>query len=171
MRNFNSNWLLWFFEPKLPKDVFPVENRQREHHHGILNIWISLCTKFQPKLKILNFWTKSTKKRYFQFKTEQAGHGLQAFAFCVVNVNSAVVSKHFEGLKDLIILNILKEKLIMPCLLGSFYLKIAYSFSYSTVQIAVICKVMIKVWSKFQFQILLQFYRTVEKVETCDGNG
>ena len=30
---------------------------------------------------------------------------------------------------------------------------------------------MITFWSKFQFQILLQFYRTVEKVETCDGNG
>ena len=30
---------------------------------------------------------------------------------------------------------------------------------------------MITFWSKFQFQILLQFYRTVEKVETCDGTG
>ena len=46
------------------------------------------------------------------------------FAFCVVNVNSAVVLKHFEDLRDLIILKILKEKLVMPCLLGSFYLKI-----------------------------------------------
>ena len=34
-----------------------------------------------------------------------------------------------------------------------------------------ISKVMIKFGSKFQFQIPLQFYRTVEKVETCDGNG
>ena len=32
-------------------------------------------------------------------------------------------------------------------------------------------KVMIKFRSKFQFQIPLKFYRTVEKVETCDGNG
>ena len=32
-------------------------------------------------------------------------------------------------------------------------------------------KVMIKFRSKFQFQIHLKFYRTVEKVETCDGNG
>ena len=32
-------------------------------------------------------------------------------------------------------------------------------------------EVMIKFRSKFQFQIPLQFYRTVEKVETCDGNG
>ena len=44
-------------------------------------------------------------------KTEQAIQGLQEFAFCVVKVNSAVVFKHFEDLKDLIILNILKEKL------------------------------------------------------------
>ena len=31
-------------------------------------------------------------------------------------------------------------------------------------------KSLIKFRSKFQFQILLQFDRTVEKVETCDGN-
>ena len=30
---------------------------------------------------------------------------------------------------------------------------------------------MIKFRSKFQFQIPLQFYWSVEKVETCDGNG
>ena len=30
---------------------------------------------------------------------------------------------------------------------------------------------MIKFWSKFHFQIPLQFCRAVEKVETCDGNG
>ena len=34
-----------------------------------------------------------------------------------------------------------------------------------------ISKVMIKFRSKFQFQISLRFYKTVEKVETCDGNG
>ena len=34
-----------------------------------------------------------------------------------------------------------------------------------------ISKVMIKFRSKFQFQTPLQFYRTVEKDETCDGNG
>ena len=72
-------------------------------------------TEFQLKLIILSFWTKFTQKRYFQLKTEQAVQGLQAFAFCVVNVNSTVVFKHFE---DLIILMILEEKLIMSCLLG-----------------------------------------------------
>ena len=34
-----------------------------------------------------------------------------------------------------------------------------------------ITKVIIKFRSKFQFQIPLQFYRIVEKVETYDGNG
>ena len=79
-----------------------------------------LSTKLQLKQIILSSWTKFTPKRYFQ-KTEQPVQGLQAFAFCVVNVNSAVVFKHFE---DLIILMILEEKLVMSCLLGSFCLKI-----------------------------------------------
>ena len=56
-------------------------------------------------------------------KTEQAVQGVEAFAFCVVNFNSTVIFKHFEDLKDLSILNILKEKLVISCLLGS-YLKI-----------------------------------------------
>ena len=30
---------------------------------------------------------------------------------------------------------------------------------------------MIKFRSKFQFQISLQFYRTIEKDEICEGNG
>ena len=34
-----------------------------------------------------------------------------------------------------------------------------------------ISKAMIKFESKFQFQIPLQFNRTVEKVEISDGNG
>ena len=63
-------------------------------------------------------------------KTEQAVQGLQALAFCVLNVNSTVVFKHIEDLNDLIILNI-----------------------------------------SVQFQTPLEFYRTVEKIETCDGNG
>ena len=109
VRNFSSNWQLWFFGSNLPKKVFPDENRKSEHDDGILRIWISLSTKFQLKLIILSFWTKFTQKRYFQLKTEQAVQGLQAFAFCVVNVNSTVVFKHFEDLKDLIVLNILKE--------------------------------------------------------------
>ena len=38
-------------------------------------------------------------------------------------------------------------------------------------QIARVNTAMIKSRSKFQFQIPLQFYGTVEKVETCDGYG
>ena len=34
-----------------------------------------------------------------------------------------------------------------------------------------ISKAIFKFRSKFQFQIGLKFYRTAEKVETCDGNG
>ena len=53
-------------------------------------------------------------------KTEQVVQGLQALGFYVAYVNLNAVFKHFEDLKDLIILNILKEKLVMSCLLGSF---------------------------------------------------
>ena len=51
---------------------------------------------------ILSFWTKFTQKMYLQFETEQTIQGLQAIAFYVVNVNSTIVFKHFEDLKDLI---------------------------------------------------------------------
>ena len=47
---------------------------------------------------ILSFWTKFTQKGYFQSKTVQVVQGLQAFAFCAVEVNSTVVSEHFEDL-------------------------------------------------------------------------
>ena len=67
---------------------------------------------------------KFSQSRFFQLKTEQAVQGLQVFAFCAVKVNSPVVFQHFEGLINLIISNILKEKLVISFLLGSFYLKI-----------------------------------------------
>ena len=54
-------------------------------------------------MTILSFWTKFTQKGYFQLKTEQAVQELQAFAFCVVNVNSIAVLEHFEDLKNVII--------------------------------------------------------------------
>ena len=44
---------------------------------------------------------------------KQTVQGQQVLAFCIVNVNSTVVLKHFEDLEDLIILNILKEELVM----------------------------------------------------------
>ena len=109
LRNISSNWQFSFYGPNLPRKVFQVENRKSEHHHGILHILISLGAKFQLKLIILSFWSKVIQKRYFQLKTEQAVQGLQAFAFCVVNANSAFIFQHFEDVKDLIILNLKKN--------------------------------------------------------------
>ena len=96
----------------MPKNIFPVKNSKTEHHYGVLHIWIS------P-----NFSLNSIKE-YFQSKTKQAVQELQAFVYCAVDVNSTVASEHFESLKTLIILNIWKEKLVLSCPLGSFYLKI-----------------------------------------------
>ena len=75
VRNFSSNWQFWFFGPHLSKKLFPVEKLKSEHHHGMLHVWISLGTKLQLELKIFNFLTKFTQKRYFQLKTEQAVQG------------------------------------------------------------------------------------------------
>ena len=90
---------------------------------------------------------------YFQLKTEQAVQKLQAFAFCVVSVNSTVVLKHLEDLKGLIIWNILKEKLVMSCLLGSFILKL-YSFKFpynftGQLKNLKLLMVMVKVFDKY----------------------
>ena len=79
--------------------------------------------------------------------------------FCVVNVNSAVLFKHFEYLQDLSFL----------ASWALFILKLYKAFQ-TTLQIAMISKSMTVFRSKFQFQIPLRFYRTVEKVETSDGN-
>ena len=57
----------------------------------------------------------------------------------------------------------------MTCLLGAFVLYKA--FQTALLQIAMISKVITKFLSKFQFQIPLHFYKTVQKVETCAGNG
>ena len=57
------------------------------------------------------------------FWYKQAVKGIQEFVFCVVKVNLMVVFEHFEGLKNLIVLNTVKEKLVISCLVGYFYLK------------------------------------------------
>ena len=36
-----------------------------------MNITISIRAKFQPKLKLLLFWTKFSQKGYFRLKTEK----------------------------------------------------------------------------------------------------
>ena len=78
-------------------------------------------------------------------------------AFYEVNVNSTVVFKHFEDLKDLIILNILKKKWLCLASWALFILKLYKAFQ-TTVQIAMTVKVKIKFRSKFLLQIPLQFY-------------
>ena len=85
-----------------------------------MHIRISLSTKFQLKLTILSFGIKFTQKGYN--RTKQKSNKPQALAFCVVNINSTIVFEHFGDLKNLIIFNILKEKLVNSCFLGSFYL-------------------------------------------------
>ena len=104
-----------FLDQIYPKIVFLVEKRKSEDHHGILRIWISLSTKFQLKLTIWVFGPNLGKK-----VTEQNNQSnkLQAFAFCIVKINSTIVFEYFEDLKNLIILNILKEKLGISCLLA-----------------------------------------------------
>ena len=102
------------------KKFFWFKTEKSGHHHWILYSQVS--AKYQLKLTILSFWTKFTQKGYFQLKTEQAVQVLRAFAFCVVKVNSIVVSEHFEDLKNPIILNISKKKLVVSCLLDSFYI-------------------------------------------------
>ena len=117
----------------------------------------------------MSFFTKCTPKKVFPVEKRTSNPGATPVCFLLSKLKfSTVVFKHFEDLKDLIILNILKEKLVC---LASWALIILKSFSNSTVQIDLTSKVMIQFWSKFQFQIPLQFYRTVHKVETCDGNG
>ena len=57
-----------------PKRVFPVWNGKSDHLHWILNVRISLGTKFHLKLKILIFWTKFAQNGYFWLKTENYEH-------------------------------------------------------------------------------------------------
>ena len=89
-----------------------------EHDHGIRDIWINVNTKFQLKLLILNFLTKCTRKRYDRPK--QPIQQTKRVCFCIGNINSMIVFEHFRDLKNLIILNILKEKLVNSCLYLTF---------------------------------------------------
>ena len=130
VKNISSNWQFWFFGTNLPQMVFPVENRKSEHRYGILHIWISLGTNFQLKLIILSFWTKITLKRYFQVKTEQAVQELQAFAFCVENVNSTAIFKHFKDLKISLFWTLVNSKLLVKSWLN-FDLNFGFKFLYN----------------------------------------
>ena len=124
VRNFSSNWQFWFLGSNLPKKLFPVENRKREHHHGILHIWISLVQNFSLNWLFWVFGPNLRKKGIFGRKQNKHSKDYKPLLFYVVKVNSTVLFKNFEDLKDLSIFNILKEILVMSCLLGSFYLNI-----------------------------------------------
>ena len=65
------------------KWVFPVYNRKSEHHNWILQIRISLGTKFQLKLKILIFWISFTQKRKFRLETKKVNIIIE---FCISNL-------------------------------------------------------------------------------------
>ena len=57
------------------KRVFPVENKKKSKlHYWIIQVRISPGTKFQLKLTILIFWTKSPQERYFWSKPEKSEH-------------------------------------------------------------------------------------------------
>ena len=52
-----------------------VKNRKSKHYHWILNIRVSLGTKFQLKLTtILIFWTRFALKRHFCSKVKKSEH-------------------------------------------------------------------------------------------------
>ena len=46
--------ILFFWSKFVQYGIFSLNQEKNEHHHRILSIQISLCTKFQLKLRI--FW-------------------------------------------------------------------------------------------------------------------
>ena len=70
---FQFKLIILFFGPSLPKKGISSQKRKKgksEHQHWILDIRISLGTKFQLNLTILIFLTKFAKKGYFRSETE-----------------------------------------------------------------------------------------------------
>ena len=64
--NFSLNWQFRFFEPSLPKRVFPVKNRRSEHRNWILHIQISQGIQFQLTLTVsFIFFYQICPKRVF----------------------------------------------------------------------------------------------------------
>ena len=61
--------------------ILPNENRKNEQQdHRILQVRISLSTKFQLKLKNLIFWTKFSQQGCFRSKTKRVN---ATIAFCI----------------------------------------------------------------------------------------
>ena len=70
--------------------VFPVKNGKSEHHHLILHIRISLGTKFQLKLTVLNFFDQICPKRVFPFMV--ITHYIKLFRTEVVRHNGILMT-------------------------------------------------------------------------------
>ena len=69
--NFSLNWQFWIFGTNEPKmDTSDLKQKKNENHWRILNIQISVCSKFQLQQIILIFWNKFPKKRILPVKNE-----------------------------------------------------------------------------------------------------
>ena len=66
--------------PNLIKKSIFGQNEKSEHHHWILDIWISLSTKFSLKLEMFIFWIKFTPKGYFRLKMGKVNISVE---FCI----------------------------------------------------------------------------------------
>ena len=89
----------------------------------------------------------ANKYNTIQFK------GPQVFAFCVVQVDSAVVFKNFEHPKDLIILNIWRENWLWVACRALFILKLCKAFQTAP------CKYprLVKPWLNFDLNLSFKF--------------
>ena len=92
--NLSSNWQFWFFVPNLPKKRYLRSKREI--------VSITMEFKFQLKLTIWVFGPNLHKKG--TIKQNNQSNKLQAFAFCVVKVNSAIIFEHFKDFKNLLTL-------------------------------------------------------------------
>ena len=94
--------------PNLLKKGILVEFRKSEHHHWILHIWISLGTRFQLKLAILNFWTKNglsdqkwKSKHHYWILHIQISLGTKAhFKQTILNFGTKFVQKELFFLEN-----------------------------------------------------------------------
>ena len=82
--NFSLNWQFWFFGANLPKRNNSGQKWKSEQHYLILDIRISLGTKFKFKLTILIFWIKFSQKGYFRFKTRKVNTIIE---FCIFQLD------------------------------------------------------------------------------------
>ena len=65
--NFSLKWQFWLCGSNFSKKGI---SGLKQHHHWLMHMRITLGTKLQFKLTILNFWTKFAQKWYFQSKAE-----------------------------------------------------------------------------------------------------